>query len=207
MATTDPRVVALQQQAAFLKAQNDVQEQQQRALLLNPVPTRPKVSTPEPIKWAQDLMDRPYNSSNAHEDAFLKSFDRMNVSFPFQYNVTSAGGQFIFVVQVELTRNLWISNVVASGFNTATQAIQNQKAGYVSLYDNATNNCFFSNVQLNFLATQILQPAVRSILPRPYPIGAGGSCNIVVNVPNTPSLSTYDAEIRVEGFWDFSHVS
>ncbi len=213
--TPDPK--ALLAQAQLLEAQNRLQAaQMQQATLANqaaaanmqnaaaaPVSIRiPREVAPV---WHQDVIKRPATSGSARISDTLAAVDKMHAAYIFPFQVTAAGGVFSQTFPIELNRAFYISNVAMQKFITGTQVVSPGPAGFVDIRDNATGYSLLDQLPCNcFGAISLTQ--VRTIWPLPYGIGAGGSFEVKVTVPVTAGLTTYDTQVIVEGWWDFTHM-
>lgn len=165
-----------------------------------------------PIKaWPQDKIRRPVASLNSGENPYLAGrIDREHFVYAMDFPISNAGAVISQTFVIPQSNDFFLTNICVVCFATATQQSLTA-AGMLSVNDNSNVSApFIENLWLRLVQRrpQANSPegsmARRTIWPRPYGIGAGGSFTATIVLEPSVSYSDGRQMITFEGFKDYT---
>lgn len=153
--------------------------------------------------WPQDIQQQPVSARSASQNPQLATVGRefyvYTAAIDNGFSLAPAVRQF----QVDPSCTFWISNISVIAFQpTVEQAVAPQ--GVLTLTDNQTNYNIIDSLPLAMITDRNVA-YYRTILPRPYGIGALGTMSLTVifgTLVGSP-LSVHQ-QITLEGWKDFN---
>jgi len=155
-------------------------------------------------RWPQDRMPRPVMSSTAGEDPALRSLDKAQYVYSWQFTPSATASQITKSWQVDKTNNFVISTINAMAFVDSTQ-VTGGLPGFLTVRDNQTQYSFIEDLALGLINTNSSTGPkyLRSMWPIAYPIGAGGSFTAIIRFPASTVVAS-TAWLTIDGWKDYT---